>query len=79
MAEEQLTAPAGPAEITPELALELESLRPTERAALLMLLLGEQQASDIVAYLNPREVQLVRERRSACVGAWESFSGGNSF
>jgi peptide/nickel transport system substrate-binding protein len=23
--------------------------------------------------------ELVRERRSACVGAWESFSGGNSF
>ena len=40
-----------------ELALEMESLKTTERAALLMLLLGEQQASDIVGYLNPKEVQ----------------------
>jgi flagellar motor switch protein FliG len=59
MAEQPLVAPAGAAELSPEVALELESLRPTERAALLMLLLGEQQASDIVAYLNPKEVQAV--------------------
>lgn len=43
--------------MSPELALEMESLKTTERAALLMLLLGEQQASDIVGYLNPKEVQ----------------------
>ncbi len=40
-----------------EVNLELESLRSTERAALLMLLLGEQQASDVVGYMNPKEVQ----------------------
>ena len=43
--------------MSPELALEMESLKTTERAALLMVLLGEQQASEIVGYLNPREVQ----------------------
>ncbi len=44
-------------DISPELALEMESLNTTERAALLTLLLGEQQASEIVGYLSPREVQ----------------------
>ena len=43
--------------MSPELALEMESLRSTERGALLMLLLGEQMASEIVGYLNPKEVQ----------------------
>ena len=43
--------------MSPELALEMESLKTTERAALLMVLLGEQQASEIVGYLNPKEVQ----------------------
>ena len=51
--------------MSPELALEMESLKTTERAALLMLLLGEQQASDIVGYLNPKEVQALG---SAMVG-----------
>ena len=37
--------------MSPELALEMESLKTTERAALLMLLLGEQMASEIVGYL----------------------------
>ena len=40
-------------DISPELALEMESLNTTERAALLTLLLGEQQASEIVGYLSP--------------------------
>ena len=43
--------------MSPELAVEMEALKTTERAALLMLLLGEQQASEIVGYLNPKEVQ----------------------
>jgi len=29
----------------------------TQRAAVLMLLLGEEQASDIIRFLNPKEVQ----------------------
>jgi flagellar motor switch protein FliG len=36
---------------------ELEVLTRTERAAVIMLLLGEQQAADILKYLSPREVQ----------------------
>jgi hypothetical protein len=34
--------------MSPELALEMESLKTTERAALLKLLLGEQWASEII-------------------------------
>jgi flagellar motor switch protein FliG len=36
---------------------ELRELSSTQRAAVLMLLLGEQQASDILRYMNPKEVQ----------------------
>ena len=36
---------------------ELASLDPTKRAAVLMLALGEQQASDIIGYLNRDEVE----------------------
>ena len=36
---------------------ELAALDPTKRAALLMLVLGEQQASDIIGYLNRDEVE----------------------
>ncbi|NDH51513.1 MAG: flagellar motor switch protein FliG [Betaproteobacteria bacterium] len=35
----------------------LEQMSPTQRAGILMLLLGEQQASDIIKFLNPKEVQ----------------------
>jgi len=43
--------------ITEELQLELDGLTGTQRAAVLMLLLGEQQAAEIIRYLNPKEVQ----------------------
>ena len=36
---------------------ELEVITTTERAAVITLLLGEQQAPDIIRFLNPREVQ----------------------
>jgi flagellar motor switch protein FliG len=36
---------------------ELAALNGTQRAAVLVLLLGEQQASDIIRYMNPKEVQ----------------------
>jgi flagellar motor switch protein FliG len=36
---------------------ELEVRTTTARAAVIMLLLGEQQAADIIKYLSPREVQ----------------------
>ena len=53
--------PAVPAEaeivMTEELQAELDALSGTQRAAVLMLLLGEQQASEIIRFLNPREVQ----------------------
>jgi flagellar motor switch protein FliG len=40
-----------------ELREELEALTGSQRAAVLMLLLGEQQAAEILRFLNPREVQ----------------------
>jgi flagellar motor switch protein FliG len=43
--------------MTEELKLELEALTGTQRAAVLMLLLGEQQAAEIIKFLNPKEVQ----------------------
>ena len=54
-------AKTGPGEsdivITDALKVELDALSGTQRAAVLMLLLGEQQASEIIRYMNPREVQ----------------------
>ena len=32
---------------------ELETMTSTERAAVIMLLMGETQASDIIRYMNP--------------------------
>ena len=42
----------------PEAVLrELEGLTETERAAVIMLLLGETQAADIIRFMSPKEVQ----------------------
>lgn len=35
----------------------LEELTPAERAAVILLLLGEEQAAEIIRYMSPREVQ----------------------
>jgi flagellar motor switch protein FliG len=43
--------------MTEELKQELAALTSTQRAAVLMLLLGEQQASEIIRFMSPREVQ----------------------
>ncbi len=45
------------AEWTPELKAEMAAMTSTQRAAVLMLLLGEEQAAEIVKYLSPKEVQ----------------------
>ncbi|MGA0096680.1 MAG: flagellar motor switch protein FliG, partial [Burkholderiaceae bacterium] len=50
-----LAAEAQP--LSEALIAELEELTSTQRAATLMLLLGEQQAAEIIRYLSPREVQ----------------------
>ena len=44
-------------EMSESLREELEMMTTTDRAAVIMLLLGEQQAADIIRYLSPREVQ----------------------
>jgi flagellar motor switch protein FliG len=51
--------PKNPAEatISEELKRELAELTNTQRAAVLMLLLGEDLASNIISYLDPKEVQ----------------------
>ena len=46
-----------PIPMSEALQAELAELTSTQRAAVLMLLLGGQQASDIIRYLNPKEVQ----------------------
>jgi len=48
-----------PAEIeaAEKLQTEMSNLSGAQRAAVLMLLLGEQQASEIVKFMNPQEVQ----------------------
>jgi len=46
-----------PIPMTEALQEELDGLTGTQRAAVLVLLLGEQQAADIIRYLNPKEVQ----------------------
>lgn len=43
--------------ISEALQAELDTMTSTERAAVIMLLLGEQQAADIIRFLSPREVQ----------------------
>ena len=45
------------AELSLDLNEELALMTSTEQAAVIVLLLGEQQAADIIQYLNPREVQ----------------------
>jgi len=39
------------------LKAEMANITSTQRAAVLMLLLGEEQAADIIKFLNPKEVQ----------------------
>jgi flagellar motor switch protein FliG len=43
--------------MTEALKAEMANITPTQRAAVLMLLLGEEQAADIIKFLNPKEVQ----------------------
>jgi flagellar motor switch protein FliG len=48
---------SGNADWSPELRAEMAAMTSTQRAAVLMLLLGEEQAADIIKYLSPKEVQ----------------------
>ena len=48
---------SGSPPISEALRQELASLSNTQRAAVLMLLLGEDLASNIISYLDPKEVQ----------------------
>ena len=52
MAEETQLAEAGQDTEKPEI-----ELLPAERAAVILLLLGEEQAAEIISYMSPREVQ----------------------
>ena len=56
-ANEQIEETTDEVVISEALQAELDTMTTTERAAVIMLLLGEQQAADIIRYLNPREVQ----------------------
>jgi len=51
------TTEEAPVAMSDSLREELDMMTSTDRAAVIMLLLGEQQAADIIRYLSPREVQ----------------------
>ena len=57
MAEKELQLSAADAEAAEKLRVEMSNISGAQRAAVLMLLLGEQQASEIIKFLNPGEVQ----------------------
>ena len=57
MAEKVIQMTAAEAEAAEKLRVEMSNISGAQRAAVLMLLLGEQQASEIVKFLNPTEVQ----------------------
>jgi flagellar motor switch protein FliG len=57
MATKELPMTAAEAEAAEKLRLEMSNITGAQRAAVLMLLLGEQQASEIIKFLNPGEVQ----------------------
>ena len=57
MAEKIVQLSPADAESAEKLQKELSELTGAQRAAVLMLLLGEQQASEIVKFMNPQEVQ----------------------
>jgi flagellar motor switch protein FliG len=57
MAEKEIQLSAAEAEAAEKLRNEMANISGAQRAAVLMLLLGEQQASEIIRFLNPGEVQ----------------------
>lgn len=57
MAEKEIQLSAAEAEAAEKLRAEMANISGAQRAAVLMLLLGEQQASEIIKFLNPTEVQ----------------------
>ena len=57
MAEKEVQLSAAEAEAAEKLRNEMANISGAQRAAVLMLLLGEQQASEIIKFLNPGEVQ----------------------
>ena len=57
MAEKEITKTPAEIEAAEKLRIEMSNISGAQRAAVLMLLLGEQQASEIIKFLNPGEVQ----------------------
>ena len=57
MAEKEIIMTAAEAEAAEKLRVEMSNISGAQRAAVLMLLLGEQQASEIIKFLSPQEVQ----------------------
>ena len=57
MAEKEISKSQAEIELAEKLRVEMSNISGAQRAAVLMLLLGEQQASEIIKFLNPGEVQ----------------------
>jgi len=59
MAEKEIVMTEAEAAAAEALRVEMSNMTGTQRAAVLTLLLGEQQASEIIKFLDPKEVQLL--------------------
>ena len=59
MADEKNQDPFAPPVLSDKVREEIEGLTSTERAAVLLLLLGEKEAAGIIKYMNPKEVQAI--------------------
>ena len=59
MVDEKNQDPFAPPVLSDKVREEIEGLTSTERAAVLLLLLGEKEAAGIIKYMNPREVQAI--------------------
>ena len=57
MAEKEISKSQAEVEAAEKLRAEMSNISGAQRAAVFMLLLGEQQASEIIKFLNPGEVQ----------------------
>ena len=81
MAEKNMAQVQDAPPMSEALRTELEQLTNIQRAAVLMLLLGEQEAANIIQYLDPKEVQPLgppwclwrTSRKRRLIPCWTNF------
>ena len=72
---DQSTKASAEQELPDYVRRELEAMTSTERAAVIMLLMGEAQAAEAIRFMNPKEVQALG---SAMVGVVDLSAGDGS-